>query len=196
MSLSIKTISGKEIEPYLEDLAHLRIGVFREFPYLYDGSMQYEEAYLRTYTESGDSVAVLVFEKDTLVGASTGVPMSDESEEFRRPFEQNGYNTNAIFYCAESVLKKEYRGRGLYHTFFSERERHAQKLNQFKLISFCTVLRPADHPLRPENYTPLDTVWRKFGYQERSELRTEYSWKDVDEDSESVKKMVFWMKRI
>jgi len=194
MAISIKTVTGKQITPYLADLARLRIEIFREYPYLYDGSMEYEEAYLRTYTESGESVAVLVFDNDTLVGASTGVPMGDESEAFRRPFEQNGFNTDMIFYCAESVLKKEYRGRGVYTTFFREREQHARKLNRFNLICFCAVERSPGHPLKPDGYQPLDPVWRKFGYIRHPELTTEYSWKDVDEDTESDKKMVFWMK--
>ena len=196
MAIFIKTVSGKQITPYLADLARLRITIFREYPYLYDGSKEYEEAYLRTYTESDESVVVLVFDHETLVGASTGVPMSDESEEFRRPFERNGYNTDTVFYCAESVLKKEYRGRGIYPTFFSERERHARKLNRFSLICFCAVERPPAHPLRPQNYSPLDSVWKKFGYNRHPELTTEYSWKDVDEDTESGKKMVFWLKEI
>ena len=33
--------------PYLEDVAHLRIAVFREFPYLYDGDPGYEARYLQ-----------------------------------------------------------------------------------------------------------------------------------------------------
>ena len=196
MNISIKIVYGKQIEPYLADLARLRSGIFREYPYLYVGSMEYEETYLHTYTKSDESVAVLVFDNTTLVGASTGVPMSDESKEFRRPFELNGYDTDSIFYCAESVLRKEFRGRGVYATFFSEREHHARKLNRFKLICFCAVVRASGHPHLPENYRPLDPVWRKFGYHQHPELTTEYSWKDVDENAESAKKMVFWMKEI
>ena len=196
MTFSITTVSGKEIEPYLADLARLRIEVFREFPYLYDGSMEYEQSYLRTYARSRESMAVLVFDNAALVGASTGLPLSDESEEFWRPFEESGYQTDSVFYCAESVLKKEYRGRGIYSEFFHEREKHARTLNRFNLICFCAVERDSRHPLKPTGYEPLDPVWRKFGYEKHPELTTEFLWKDVDEDTESSKKMVFWMKPI
>ncbi len=32
-----KRLSGSQIAPYIDELAQLRITVFREFPYLYDG---------------------------------------------------------------------------------------------------------------------------------------------------------------
>ena len=51
-TLTIKRITGRDrnLESYLEDLAQLRIKVFRAFPYLYDGSIDYEMSYLETYT--------------------------------------------------------------------------------------------------------------------------------------------------
>ena len=46
------------------DLARLRIGVFREFPYLYDGSLDYERDYLADYASTEGAIestgAVLV----------------------------------------------------------------------------------------------------------------------------------------
>lgn len=194
-SLYIKTISGKEIASFIPALAKLRITVFREFPYLYDGSLEYEEDYLQTYVQSEESVAVLVFDDDKIVGASTALPMGDETEEFKAPF-LNGYNPEKIFYCGESVLLQKYRGRGIYSRFFDERENHAKRLNRFQWICFCAVVRENNHPLRPDDYQPLDSVWQKFGYQKHPELTTFYSWKDVGEKNESKKKMVFWLKRL
>ncbi|WP_339374086.1 hypothetical protein [Methylogaea oryzae] len=60
--ITIKCLSGRAIEPYLSDLARLRIEVFRDFPYLYDGTQEYEEKYLRTYVNSPDSVVVLAYD--------------------------------------------------------------------------------------------------------------------------------------
>ena len=195
-SLNIKTETGRSNEKYLHDLAKLRIEVFREFPYLYDGSPEYEKTYLETYIQSAQSIAVLVFDGDQLVGASTGLPMDHEEEDFKRPFTQQGYDPETVFYCGESILKKEYRGRGIYRRFFEGRELHAKRLGGFQRICFCAVQRPDSHPLRPNSYQPLDPIWQKFGYKKHPELTTTYRWKDVDEDSESEKTMVFWMKDI
>lgn len=195
-TLSITTVTGTDLKPFITDLAQLRIEVFREFPYLYDGDLDYEESYLDTYLQSDKSIAVLVFDKGRLVGASTGLPMDHEVEDFKRPFLEQCHDPSTVFYCGESILKKEYRGRGIYRRFFEERESHAKRLGGFRTICFCAVHRPADHPLRPEDYRPLDPIWQKFGYEKHPELTTTYRWKDIDEELESDKVMVFWLKKI
>lgn len=193
-SHTLQNVRGKEIEPYLEDLAALRIEVFREFPYLYDGTIEYEKKYLQTYVDSPESLAILIFDGDQIVGASTGLPLMDETDEFKVPFLRHGYRPERIFYCGESILKKKYRGRGIYSTFMINREEHARSIGRFETICFCGVVRPDDHPLRPENYRPLDPVWTQFGYQKNPKLYTHYHWKDLNEKNESAKKMIFWLK--
>ena len=60
--MKIKALSGKEILPYLDDLAKLRIEVFREYPYLYDGSIEYELQYLKMLREATRGVLVAALE--------------------------------------------------------------------------------------------------------------------------------------
>ena len=193
-SVSIINVHGEQLEPYVKGLAELRIRVFREFPYLYDGSAAYEREYLKTYLNAPNSIVILVLYGDSVVGASTGLPLSDETEEFQKPFREAGIDISEVFYCGESILLPEFLGLGIYQTFISGREGHARKLGEFKTICFCAVSRDEDHPLRPNNYTPLDTIWQKYGYVKRQDLYTTYRWKDVNENEESDKKMVFWVK--
>ncbi|NLO81000.1 MAG: GNAT family N-acetyltransferase [Xanthomonadaceae bacterium] len=194
--LRIERLYGAAIAQQLPGIAQLRIQVFREFPYLYEGSEDYERKYLQTYIDSPDSLFVLVFDGERLVGASSGLPLSDEVDDLRRPFEQQGEPVERIFYCGESVLLPEYRGRGIGVRFFEEREAHARRLGRFEKICFCAVERPADHPRRPADYLPLDGFWQRRGYQKRSDLRTTFVWQDLDETAESPKPMVFWMKSL
>lgn len=197
-SLTIRRLTGSdpELRAFLPDLARLRIEVFRDFPYLYDGTVEYEEKYLETYTECPESIVVLVLDGEKAVGATTGLPMDAETEEFRKPFVEAGHDPARIFYCAESVLQPAYRGRGVYPKFFAEREGHARALGRFDLCAFCCVQRPEDHPLRPTDYVPLDRIWSKFGYVKHPELTTTYDWKDVDTAEETAKPMVFWLKSL
>ncbi|MDI3325577.1 GNAT family N-acetyltransferase [Pontibacterium granulatum] len=194
--LKILSVSGEALKDYIPALAALRIRVFREFPYLYDGDLAYEEEYLSTYVQAPDSVIVLVFDGDEVVGASTAIPMANETVEFKQPFIGAGYNPDEIFYCGESVLLPKYRGQGVGVVFFEQREAHAAKLGGFKFSCFCAVDRPADHPRRPADYEPLDSFWQKRGYQKTPELATSYSWKDLDETEQSAKPMTFWMKAL
>ncbi len=192
--IRIERFSGPALAQYIPELARLRIEVFRDFPYLYDGNYEYEEKYLQTYIDTPESVIVLAFDADKVVGASTALPMKFETIEMKQPFIENGYDLDEVFYCSESVLNKNYRGLGLGVKFFEQREAHAEYLGGFKHITFCCVERPIDHPRRPKDYVPLDQFWNKRGYYKHPELRSAYSWKDLDDVEESSKPMTFWLK--
>jgi GNAT superfamily N-acetyltransferase len=193
-NIHIERKSGTALLPYIPELARLRIEVFRDFPYLYDGTLDYEKKYLQTYIDHPESVIVLAFDDDKIVGASTAIPMKYETEGLKKPFLEQGYDLDEVFYCSESVLNKAYRGLGLGVRFFEEREAHAAELGGFKNITFCCVERPVDHPRRPADYMPLDNFWNKRGYVKHPELKTTYMWKDLDETEETAKPMTFWLK--
>jgi GNAT superfamily N-acetyltransferase len=192
--LRLERVTGAALARHIPDLARLRIRVFREFPYLYDGDMNYEQNYLRGYADNPSAVMVIAFAGDRVVGASSGMALRDECEEFKRPFAERGDNLDTIFYCAESVLDEEWRGRGLGHRFFDEREAHARELGDFETLTFCAVDRPADHPRRPADYRPLDGFWRRRGYLRHPDLTTRFTWKDLDEETPSPKRLTYWLK--
>ncbi|MCX4193152.1 GNAT family N-acetyltransferase [Methylophaga sp. OBS1] len=194
--LKLERLSGDKLNQYIPELARLRIQVFRDWPYLYDGDLAYEEKYLQTYIEAPDSVIVLAFDGDKVVGASTGIPLKHETEEVKAPFIAADYDVDKIFYCGESVLLPEYRGQGAGVAFFDHREDHAQEIGGFEYSCFCGVQRPENHPRRPADYVPLDNFWRKRGYEKYDDLNTTFSWKELDETDESPKPMTFWMKKI
>lgn len=193
-TISVNSFTGDDVDHYIPEVARLRIEVFREFPYLYDGNMEYEAKYLRTYTSSPDSVIVIVFDGDQVIGASTAVPLRHEMEEIKRPFLEHAIDPESVFYLGESVLRRQYRGRGIGVRFFQEREAHAQRVGDFKWSAFCAVERPENHPRRPADYVPLDEFWKKRGYAKHPELRTTLTWQDIDEAEQTPKPMVFWLK--
>ena len=195
-TLTVQALVGAEALPFIPDLATLRITVFREFPYLYDGSPEYEERYLRTYVESPESLVVVAAARGRVVGASTGVPLEYETDDVKAPFLSSGIDTGRIFYFGESVLLGDYRGRGMGVRFFHEREAYARRLGRFTHTAFCAVERPGDHPRRPKGYAPLDAFWMRRGYARQPGMRTSMTWKDLDEDADSPKPMVFWMKNL
>lgn len=188
-----EAVTGPGIEPWLEAAAELRIQVFREFPYLYDGNMAYERDYLGQFARAPGSVLVLARDKDQVIGCATAMPMAAADPEFRQPFVDHNMALADIFYFGESVLDRQYRGQGIGHRFFDEREAHARR-HGATTTTFCAVQRPANHPLRPADYRPLDPFWQKRGYTRRDDLTTAFSWKDVDQPGETRKTMVFWLK--
>jgi len=117
-AVEIRPVSGIAVEPWLDELADLRIRIFRDYPYLYDGSVEYERDYLDRYARSKQSVVVLAMEYNRLIGAATGLPLTDADPEFVAPFERHGPPPEQVFYFGESVLLPEYRGEGVGHRFF------------------------------------------------------------------------------
>jgi len=194
--MRLEIVQGAALRAVAGDLARLRIAVFRDYPYLYDGSLEYEAAYLATYSASDEAIAVLARDGADIVGASTAVPMAHESAAFQQPFIELGLDPQHTFYCGESVLLPPYRGQGLYRGFFQAREERARASGGFSHICFCAVERPAAHPLRPAHWQPLDAVWRHFGYAPEPRLRTLYEWKDIDLPAATLHPMQFWLKEL
>lgn len=194
MSLRLQTFRGAEIAPHLDALGDLRITVFREFPYLYDGDPDYERRYLSTYPDTPRSLVALAFDGDRLVGATTCLPLADEVPEFQAPFQVTGIPVASVCYFGESILLPAYRGRGVGRQFFALRQAHADSLPGIRLSAFCAVDRPEDHPLRPPDYRPLDDFWRRQGYVKRPDLRCELRWKEIGENEESPQTLTFWLR--
>lgn len=194
--LEVKSLAGRDIYAVLPDLARLRMIVFRDWPYLYDGTLEYEEKYLKTFAAAKGAVVIAAYDGNEMVGASTGAPMIEHADEFGEPFKKAGYDISKIFYCGESVLLKTHRGYGLGHAFFDGREARARALGGFEYSTFCRVIRPENHPLKPADYAPLDPFWRKRGYAPLEGVVATYDWKDVDQPGETGHEMQFWIKKL
>lgn len=195
-SLRFISKTGSDTAAVFDDLAGLRISVFRDYPYLYEGSTAYEKEYLKIYSASERSFIFLVYDGDRLVGATTCIPLADESPEVIEPFRSNGWDTSSVFYFGESILLPEYRGLGIGNRFFDEREAFASGFEEISTLCFCSVDRGEDHPLKPPDYRSNEAFWLKRGYQPEPSLKATFSWPDTGEAESSDKPMIFWTKNI
>ena len=193
--IHVRALQGAELESHLDAVAGLRIAVFRDWPYLYDGSLEYERDYLQTYRDSPHALLVGAFDGDRLIGASTSTPMEDHAAELAAPLGGVGLPLSAILYGAESVLLADYRGLGLGHRFFDLREDHARALGRSH-VAFCAVQRDDHHPQRPKTYRTNDAFWVGRGYAPVAGVMAEFSWLDVGDTSESKKPLQFWMRAL
>jgi len=189
--LAIHRCSGADVRRHLDAVAALRIAVFRDWPYLYDGDLAYEREYLDAYAASPDSVFVLAFDGDAVVGASTGLPLADDTAEFRAPFDAAGVDVDRVFYFGESVLLPSYRGRGIGHAFFDHREAHAARLGRFALTAFCAVDRADDDPRRPPDHRGNDVFWTKRGYVRQPGMTMRLHWNEIGR-GEVEHALTFW----
>jgi GNAT superfamily N-acetyltransferase len=195
-AITARALTGPDLAAALPELARLRMTVFRDWPYLYDGSLAYEQDYLAKFAAAKGAVCIAAYDAGHMVGASTGGPLEETDAEFIAPFATAGYDTGRVFYCGESVLLNSHRGHGLGHAFFDGREGHARHLGGFTWSSFCRVVRPDDHPLKPKDYRPLDEFWRKRGYAPVPGIVASYAWKDVDQPAETMHAMQYWLRTL
>jgi GNAT superfamily N-acetyltransferase len=192
----VRLMTGDRIAPYLDAVAKLRIEVFRDWPYLYAGDHEYERKYLATYAQSAESLFVLAFDEDRLIGASTGIPLTDETMAFQQPFLEQDIRLGSVFYFGESVLLADYRGNGLGHRFFDERERYARELGRFTMTAFCAVERNPDDPRRTAGARANDLFWTKRGYRRQDDMVCWLNWQEVDSQAPSSHPLRFWLRAL
>jgi len=195
VSLEVRVLAGAEILAAIDDLARLRMTVFAEWPYLYDGDPAYEEEYLREFVQAEHAVLVAACDGPRIVGAATAWPMAAQDADFKAPFDACGIDVARLFYFGESVLLADYRGRGIGHAFFDHREAQARACGA-DAACFAAVIRAPGHPARPTGHVPLDAFWGKRGYAPVAGLVTHIAWKDHDEPEESAKPLQVWLRAL
>jgi GNAT superfamily N-acetyltransferase len=196
VTLRIEPVSGEALQRALSALAKLRIEVFREWPYLYEGTLDYEANYIERFARLKRGVIVMASDAGEAVGAATAAPMEGQNPDVTAPFAGRGYDLAKLFYFGESVLRREYRGRGIGHRFFDERETAARAMPGVEWATFSGVVRASDDPRRDPAYRPLDEFWRKRGYAPVDGLVGHYSWTDIGDKEQTRKPMQFWLRRL
>ncbi len=193
--ITVRSVFGRDITPYIDDLAALRIEVFRAYPYLYDGDVGYERTYLAEYAAHPQSVVVIACDGPKVIGAATAMPLLAHGESVSKPVADAGLDPSRVYYFGESVLRTTYRGQRIGHAFFDHREAAARQFG-FAGAAFCAVDRGVSHPARPADYVPHDKFWTGRGFVRRPDIVAHMTWRDVGDTAETSKPLPFWFKTL
>jgi hypothetical protein len=136
---------------------------------------------------------LLVIDENNIVGMSSGIPTSFDSEKFQKPFVDNGLDFEKVYYLSDSVLLPTYRGKKIYRDFFAKREMTAVEFG-YSICAFVAIERPLNDPRCPNDYVSLEEIWQRYGYKKHPELNVEMEWIDVGDKKPSKKKLVYWLK--
>jgi len=195
-NVTIQPLIGEQINKHIDEFAHLRINIFKNYPYLYDGNINYEKEYLKVYLQSQNSVLIGAFYNNELVGGATAILLQDSYPEVQQLFLAQNYNINNMVYFGESVLLDRFQNSGIGHKFFINRELFALSYKNVSYTTFCYVNRKNDN-LKPNTYNEhkLHNLWNTHRYIEDNSLTTYFAWQDIGDSIETQKPMQFMLKK-
>ncbi len=173
-------LAGAAIADVLDDLATLRLDIFREYPYLYQGRRDDELAYLGSYAAADDACVILVRDGSTVVGAVTGMPLVHEDAQLRGAFAGTTQPLDELYYVGELLFLPDYRNCGLGGKLLARLESHPRSLGRYSRLICATVERPADHPLRPPGYIPITRFLARTGFSLLPGVTTRFIWRETD----------------
>ncbi|MHC1698606.1 MAG: GNAT family N-acetyltransferase [Geobacteraceae bacterium] len=193
MEITEQLLTGAAITDALDDLATLRLDIFPEYPYLYQGRREDELTYLATYAEAPDACVTLAYDGLTVIGAATGMPLIYEDAQMLDAFAGTTFPLNEVYYVGELLFRSDYRNCGLGQELLDRLESHICSLGRYRKLTCATVERPEDHPLRPSNYIPISRFLARTGFTRLSGVNTHFMWRETDGDKRDHL-MQFWTK--
>jgi GNAT superfamily N-acetyltransferase len=127
--IRIEVKRGAELESVIPAVSRLRTEVFREWPYLDDGDLAWEERTLRPVIESPRAAVVIARANEAIVGAATCVPLVDEIDDVKAPIVARGWDPARFFHYGECVVRLEFRGQGIGVALGAAMEAHAKAVS-------------------------------------------------------------------
>ncbi len=194
-ALRVEAFKGKQGKKFSADIIRFYITMFKEFPYLYDGSYEVEKEEKDYFYTSDCSLTLIVFDQDEIVGVSRSILLSEYLEDLEFSSASEDFNQTDYMYIAEVMIKEQYRGQGLLRLFFDYHEQFARE-QKCSYSLFATVVRPVDHPLRPVDYRSLEPLWKHFGYTTLSEPKMILAWKQIDTEKLVDNQLDLWCKKV
>lgn len=193
MQITEKLLAGTAVVDVLEILATLRLEIFPEYPYLYQGERKEELKYLSTYAEAPDACVILAYDGAAVIGAATGMPLVHEDIRMLDAFAGTKLPLEGIYYVGELLFRPAYRRCGLGQRSLARLENFICSLDRYRMLACATVVRPDDHPLRPFDYIPISSFLARTGFVQLPGVTTDFVWRENDGINRDHP-MQFWIK--
>src|SRR5882724_2882834 len=100
--IHVRSFTGPHLKTYLHSIAKLLAEVFREYPYLQETNMEQQIKHIKEAAVHKESIAVLIFDNTTLVGASIGMPLTAESKEVQAVFLEKKFPIQNYYFFSAS----------------------------------------------------------------------------------------------
>ena len=196
MTVRVEPLAGEALARGLPALARLRIAVFRDWPYLYDGTLDHEQTYLAKLAAAPGAVIVAACDGDEIVGCATAAPLAEVEGEFAAPFwRAKGYDI-----ATHLLLRGVRAAAGLSRPGPRPRLLRPARGARPRARRLRRTRRSAPWCARTTIRCGRPTTCRS-SVLEQARLRqgstawsARFAWKDIDQPAETAKPMQFWMK--
>jgi len=197
---TIKVLTPEQMKPLLPFVANLRVNIFRNYPYLYDGNIAEEMENLEKYAQHNNSALAIAYCNETPVGFLCGSDLMHYSVHFENSiedlFKSGNLHAKNYYYCADIIILPEHRGKYLAPQLFDAIENYAQQKG-YTASCFITE-HHENHPLKPHDHKSLVPLWNNLNYQ-KSALITYATWQTYQLDG-TIKSeqhpLIFWLKTL
>lgn len=193
-STSIEVLKGSEAIPYLNKLMEIRLLFYRDYPYLYDGSIEDEENYLRIWSNSENTLLVVAKRNDKVVGVIIGLPFSESPEENKQAFQNLETSPEDLFYLGDNIVIQELKVGNVQKQMYHQFERAVKQLKKYKEIVVCEIERDVNDPKKIANDTFYEFSWNAQGFIREPNQIVNFTWKEIGDSKISNHHMVFWRK--
>jgi len=200
MDIEIKRYQGEDINAEIGLLSDFRLRYFREFPYLYVGTKEYEQDYLMSYLSDPTTRLFLARDRDGMVvGVAIGTMLSPELKILCQADELSQcaeLMSEQFFYFGEMIFVPEYRSKGAGKQLLEELKKSGRQQGANRYCFFA-VDRANDDIRRPADYVDPAVFFQKFGF-EKTNISVSYDWPTIQADGrieESTNRLWLWVDR-
>jgi GNAT superfamily N-acetyltransferase len=194
--MTIQVLRGQELLSNIPEFAKLRLTIFREYPYLYEGDPALEKSYLSLFASSSDAFFIVAKIKNQVVGAISGLPLDVAQKEIRDVFHQSAIETGEYYALCEIIVLKEHRNKKIGSVLYKEFENQLLKMKRYKKVVLWQIVRAQGDLKRPNDYFSLDNFWCKKGFIKHPEFICYIHWKEISDKEESSHRFEFWIKEL
>lgn len=195
-SITLEVLKGSEVIPHLKRLIEIRSWFYRDYPYLYDESIEDEENYLSWYGNSENTLLVVAKRNDEIVGAIIGHPLPESLKENKEAFQCTVVSREDLFYLGDNMVIRELKIGNLREQMYWKFENAVQYLKKYKGIVVCEVERDKNDPKKITNDYSDEFTWSSLGFVREPNQIANFSWKEIGDAESSNHQMIFWRKSL
>ena len=168
-------VTGKAINDCFEAIATLRLMVFSEYPYCYQGSFEDEQKHFGQYTCHEDRSLAVLFEKNQIIGLSTRIPAASALPLLGRAvpeLERRGVNIEQHYYVIESMIKQAFRGKKRGQLLYQE---HEVFIRRRGYQTNCLLTLATESTITSVEKKPFTSLWHWLGFK-KTAIQTSFTW--------------------